>query len=140
MLEMYAIDTRPYLYNKENNIASSNYDKYMENFEKMVRTLFEVLAQVKDSKINPYEMNAKPFEYASLVSTVIYNYTEFNINPLGELQLLLDMLLGSVNVLSFGYERIVEIYKTIDLTTKSDSRDNAKEMKIEMLADLLGVI
>jgi len=122
MLEMYAIDTRPYLYNKENNIASSNYDKYMEDVEKMIRTLFEVLAQVKDSKINPYEMNAKRFEYASLVSTVIYNYTEFNINPLGELQLLLDMLLGSVNVLSFGYERIVEIYKTIDLTTKSDSR------------------
>jgi len=117
---MYAIDTRPYLYNKENNIASSNYDKYMEDFEKMVRTLFEVLAQVKDSKINPYEMNAKPFEYASLVSTVIYNYMEFDIKPLGELQLLLDMVLSFVNILNFGHERIVGIYKMIALTPKSD--------------------
>jgi len=144
MLDIYAIDTRPYLYNKDNNISSANYDKYMETFEKMLSTLFEVLAQVKDGKINPYEMDAKRFEYASLVSTFIYNYTEFDIKPLGELQLLLGMTVGFANILSFGYERIVEIYKKIALTPKSDWldvwKDNAKGMKIEMLADLLSLI
>ena len=143
MSDLYAIDNRPYLYDKVNTTAKANYENYLVTFEKLIFSLFEILKTVKEGKVNPYEVEAKRFEYGSIISTFIYNNTLFDIKPLGELQILLGMVMGFVNFYNFGYDRINEIYKMIALTPKSDWmniwKDNSKSLKIEMLSELLEI-
>jgi hypothetical protein len=111
----------------------------METVEELLKSLFYTLSLVKEGKLNPFDTTTKRLEYASLVSTFIYNHTNIDIKPLGELQILMGMCLGFTNIVSMGFD-IVEnlrnkVVKQVTTDWKGFWAENCESIKIEFLRD-----
>jgi len=127
MSSLCAIDNRPLLIGKKTELSNEAYTLYLTEFEKLVKFAFEGLRPVKEGRTNAFDSSTKRFDYASLASTFIYNQTSVDIKTLGEMQILLGLMLGYVNIYHMGMKR-VEIMKKKTLNVlKSDWKNLWKD-------------
>ena len=144
MSSLCAIDNRPLLIGKKTELSNEAYNLYLTEFERVVRFAFEGLRPVKEGKVNAFDSSTKRFDYASLASTFIYNQTSVDIKTLGELQILLGLMLGYVNIYHMGMKR-VEIMKKKTLNIlKSDWKNLWKDdwdaLHLDIIKDEIKII
>jgi len=140
----YAVDNKPNLYGKETQIEEENYNKHLETFDEVVKIVFELLKLVKNGKINPFDSKTRRLQYASIVSTFIYNFIEIDIKPLGELQILLGLCIGFANILNLGMDVIEnvrnKVLKSITEDWKGFWKQNCDTIRLPILRDEMNII
>ena len=144
MTTLCPIDNRPLLLSKKTNLSQEAYELYLQEFERIVRFAFEGLKPVRDGLVNPFDSTTKRFDYASLGSTFIYNHTSTDVKSLGEMQILLGLIIGYVNIHNMGFTRIEKNKRKAFDVLKTDWKDlwkdDCENIRLEIIKDELRII
>ena len=144
MSTLCAIDNRPLLLSKKTNLSQEAYELYLQEFERIVRYVFEGLKPVKDGLLNPFDSTTKRFDYVSLGSTFIYNHTSTDVKSLGEMQILLGLVIGYVNIHNMGFIRIeknkTRAFDVLKTDWKDLWKDDCENIRLEIIKDELRII
>jgi len=138
------IDNRPLMLGKATEVSLEAYTLYLAEFERLVRYVFDGLRPVKEGRTNAFDSSTKRFDYVSLSSTFIYNQTSIDIKTLGEMQILLGLVCGFVNIHHMGMKRIERMKKKTLNVLKSDWKNIWKDdwnlIRLEIIKEQMKII
>lgn len=137
---VFAFDSCPGTTRNINLITAGNILEYQKRFNALLDQVFNQIREIMLAHDSVLDVSVQHrIGLVSSISKLIEQETGYDIEPIGEFQLLIGLALGFSNIYHFGLDRVTILRDQIKEVVKADFKDiwknNASLIDVEFLQD-----